>query len=192
MGPPREAPRRPAVSSFGHLRQVARQFCPPYQLGDEARWALRISLDDPAGRRPSIAVRHRHERKLLLKANYFVAECSVPGNGPPQDGDLVFRFRGSLRRQRPSFRWRSAIADGDDWSRRLETPLMAGVRRIKAIESLRIGWTVRDRTWHLQLRTMSGSMVGGFMSPLPIAVPMDRDEAQAVVALIDALAATAS
>ncbi len=69
---------------------------------------------------------------------------------------------------------------------------MDGVRRINAIESLRSGWTARDRTWHFQLQTISGSMVGGFMSPLPIAVPLEREEALGVIALVDALAATAS
>ena len=188
----RPAPKRPTVSTFGHLRQVARQFCPPYEIADESPRALRIALRDPDGKRPPIAVRHRHERRMLLKANYLVAEAAVEGNGPSEDGELVFRFRGSLRRQKPFLRWRQPIADAGEWSRRLEGPLMGGVRQIKAIESLRIGWSAAERTWHLSLTTMSGSMMGGFMSPLPIAVPMDREEALGIVSLVDALATTAT
>jgi hypothetical protein len=184
--------RRPAVSTFGHLRGVARRFCPPYEIADEAERGLRISLRDPDGQRPPIAVRHRHERRVLLKANYLFVESKVPGDGPSEDGELVFRFRGSLRRQRSSFRWKDPVADGGEWSRFLEAPLMGGVHRIKAIESLRIGWSVHEKAWHLQLKTLSGAMVGGFMSPLPIPVPMDRDEALGIVSLIDVLVATAT
>jgi hypothetical protein len=35
-------------------------------------------------------------------------------------------------------------------------------------------------------------MMGGFMSPLPIAVPMDREEALGIIAIVDALSATAT
>lgn len=82
------------------------------------------------------------------------------------------------------------MAGGEEWTRLLETPLLDGVRRIQAIESLRIRWSAKTQTWHLRLETMSGSMVGGFMSPLPIAVPMEREEAEGVIALIEALLRT--
>ena len=35
------------------------------------------------------------------------------------------------------------------------------------------------------LKTLSGAMVGGFMSPLPIPVPMDREEALGIVSLVE-------
>lgn len=192
MGSGRGAKRRPAVSTFGHLRGVARQFCPPYEIADEVQWALRVALRDPDGQRPPMAVRHHHERRVLLKANYLLVESTVPGDGPSEDGELVFRFRGSLRRQRSSFRWQKPVADGEEWSRLLEVPLLDGVRRINAIESLRIGWSAHERVWHLRLKSLSGAMVGGFMSPLPIAVPMDREEALGIVSLVDALMTTAT
>jgi len=182
--------KRPAVSSVGVLEGAARKFCPPYEIEDVDRAGLRVRLRDPAGRRPDLILRHRHERRLFLKANYLVAEADVPGAGPAEDGELSFRFRGPLARQRASLRWRRPVPDGASWAARLEEPLLAGIRRVEAVEDFRIGWSAGNATWHLRLETLSGSMLGGFMSPLPIPVPIDAQEVEGIIALVDALAAT--
>jgi hypothetical protein len=39
---------------------------------------------------------------------------------------------------------------------------------------------------------MSGSVMSGFMAPLPIPVPFERREARGVIAMVDALAATSA
>lgn len=183
--------KRPAVSSAGVLEGAARKFCPPYEIADTDPARLRIRLRDPAERRPDLLLRHRHERRLFLKANYLVAEAEVPGSGPEEDGELSFRFRGPLARQRASLRWRRPVADGESWTARLEAPLLEGIRRVEAVESFRVRWDARSRTWHLRLETLSGSMLGGFMSPLPIPVPIDPHEVEGIIALVDALSAAA-
>lgn len=182
--------RRPAVSSAGVLEGAARKFCPPYEMEDIDHAGLRVRLRDPAGRRPDLLLRHRHERRLFLKANYLVAEADVPGAGPEEDGELSFRFRGPLAKQRASLRWRRPVPDGAAWVARLEEPLLAAIRRVEAVESFRVRWTAESRTWHLRLETLSGSMLGGFMSPLPIPVPIDAAEVEGIIALADALSAT--
>jgi hypothetical protein len=176
------------VSSAGVLEHAARRFCPPYELGETS--GLRIRLRDPGGVRPALTLRHRHERRLFLKANYLVAESDVPGAGPPEDGELSFRFRGPLARQRATLRWRRPIRDGAPWAARLERPLLRAIRSVQAVESFRVRWSAGDRRWHLYLQTLSGSMLGGFMSPLPIPVPIDREEAEGIIAIVDALAST--
>ena len=186
-----QAPRgRPRISSIQSLRQAAGQFCPPYEIAREAPQALRITLHDPNGRLPELVVRHHQQRRLLLKANYLVVEAIVAGDGPVEDGELVFRFMGSLKRQRPSFRWRKPVEGGEEWAHRLEEPLMSGVRKVQAIESLRIGWSESSGAWLFRLETMSGSVVGGFMSPVPIPVPMDHEEAEGIIEMVEALGET--
>jgi hypothetical protein len=182
--------RRPAVSSIGVLRNAAGKFCPPYEVEHVDAGGLRIKLRDPSGRRPDLRLRHRHERRLFLKANYLVVESSVSGEGPAQDGELTFRFRGPLRRQRAVLRWRRPVEDGDRWARRLQEPLLRGLRDVEAIQSLVIGWTASTGAWQLRLETISGAMLGGMMSPLPIPVPLDPQEAVGIIAMIDALDAT--
>jgi hypothetical protein len=43
--------------------------------------------------------------------------------------------------------------------------------------------------WRVRLETLSGSMMSGFMTPLPVAVPFDQREADSFIALVDVLAA---
>jgi hypothetical protein len=183
---------RPRVSSFHALRQAARRFDPPYAVAEEAESALRILLRDRGGKRPHIVLRHRHDRRLFFRANYLVVEAAVPGDGPSDDGELRFRFRGPFSRRRASLGWRTDVPEGDAWARRLEQPLRRAIDDIQAVESLRILWHARSRTWRLELKTLSGSMVGGFMTAMPIAVPLEPAEARGIVALVDALRATAS
>jgi hypothetical protein len=180
---------RPKVSSFGLLRQVAARFRPAYEIEETSEQMLRIRLRDPQGRRPDLSLRHRHSRRLFFRANYLVVEADIPGRGPSTNGELAFRFRGPFSRQRASLRWRTG--GGDEWIDRLEEPLLGALGDIEAIESLRIHWRARSRTWHLELETISGSMVGGFMTAMPIAVPLDANEARGVIGLVDALAASA-
>ena len=182
--------KRPAVSSAGVLENAARKFCPPYEIAESDPARLRVRLRDPTGRRPDLLLRHRHERRLFLKANYLVAEAEIPGAGPVEDGELSFRFRGPLARQRASLRWRRPVAGGEVWTARLEAPLLEGIRRVEAVESFRVRWSAASRTWHLRLETLSGSMLGGFMSPLPIPVPIDPHEVEGIIALVDALSGT--
>lgn len=182
--------RRPQVSSLGVLRQAARRFCPPYEVKDEAKSALRITLVDPTRQRPDLSLRHRYVRRLFFKANYLVAESRIPGDGPAEDGQLSFRFRGPLSRQRSSVRWKNPVEGGERWTERLEAPLLDRVGAIQAVESLHIAWRARQRSWHLYLETLSGSMVGGFMTAMPIAVPIDPGEVKAIIGLIEILAET--
>lgn len=182
--------KRPRVSSAGVLDHAARKFCPPYEVDEVSPSGMLIRLRDPRRVRPDLTLRHRHERRFFFKANYLVAEAAVSGAGPSEDGELSFRFRGPLGRQRASLRWRKPIEDGTAWANRLEEPLLRGIHDIQAVESFRIRWDVRDRTWHLYLETLSGSMLGGFMSPLPIPVPIDQEEVKGIIALVDALIST--
>lgn len=172
------------------LRAAAERFCPPYRVAREDRSRLRVTLRDPEGARPELILRHRGERRLFLKANYLSAEADVPGLGPSQDGMLSFRFRGPLRRQRARLRWRRPVEGGEVWARRLEPPLLRAVREVQAIERLEIHWDASRHLWRLRLETLSGSMLGGFMSPMPIAVPFDSAEAVGIIGMVDALAAT--
>jgi hypothetical protein len=178
---------RPRVSSFGALRQAAGRFAPPYEVAEESVSALRVVLRDREGGRPDLVLRHRHERRLFFRANYLVVQAAVPGDGPRVDGELKFRFRGPLRRRRALLTWRSDIPDGSRWTERLEAPLLRAIEDVQAVESLRIRWHARSRTWRLELKTLSGSMVGGFMTAMPIAVPFERSEARGIVAVVDAL-----
>jgi hypothetical protein len=159
---------------------------------DRSEAELRVRLRDPRGRRPDLFLRHRHDRRLFFRANYLVVGAHVPGDGPSMDGELRFRFRGPFSRQRASLVWRTPVPDGEAWTGRLREPLLRAIDRIQAVESLRIQWHARSRTWRVELKTMSGSMVGGFMTAMPIAVPLDPDEAGGIVELIDVLQATAS
>jgi hypothetical protein len=181
---------RPRISSIAPLRAAAECFCPPYGVAREDRSRLRITLEDPEGIRPRLTLRHRGERRLFLRANYLSAEADVPGAGPSQDGMLSFRFRGPLKRQRASLRWRRPVDGGEAWARRLEAPLLRGARQVQAIERLEIHWDASRRVWRLWLETLSGSMLGGFMSPMPIAVPFDPAEAVGIMAMMDVLAET--
>lgn len=184
--------RRPAVSSLDTLKAVASRFCPPYRMGKVQPRALSITLEDPEGRRPDLRLSHRHERRLFFRANYLIAESSIPGDGPAEDGELRFRFRGPPGRQRSLLRWRGRSAGGEEWAARLREPLMRGVGSVDGIESLEIHWDARRRRWQLRLKTLSGSMVGGFMILMPISVPLEPQEAEGIIRMIDALAQTRS
>jgi hypothetical protein len=179
------------VSSFGPLREAAERFCPPYEVYEESKHALRIKLRDPSGSRPNLTLSHRPVRRLFLKANYLRITCSVPGNGPDSDGELTFRFLGWFSRQRGSVSWKKGSTGGDDWLRRLEGPLLEAVRNVEAVESARILWSAKQRVWRLELETMSGSMMSGITAFMPISVPFDRREAGGILAMVDALMALA-
>jgi hypothetical protein len=171
------------------VKEVARRFCPPYVVAGEAPWALRVKLTDPSGRRPDISVGHRHERRLFLKANYLSLTSTIRGRGPERDAELAFRFRGSLSRQRMRLGWAAPVPGGHEWLAEAEGRLLEAVRGIEAVQSLRLRWSVGEGTWRVRLETLSGSMMSGFMTPLPIVVPFDQREADSFIALVDALAA---
>ena len=183
---------RPArVSSMPSVKEAARRFCPPYVVAGEAPWALRVKLTDPSGRRPYISVGHRHERRLFLKANYLALSSTVPGHGPDQDAELRFRFRGPMSRRWTRLRWAAPVPGGPEWLARVEGPLLQAVRGIEAVQSLRMRWSAEESVWRVRLETLSGSMMSGFMTPLPVAVPFDQREADSFIALVDALASPA-
>lgn len=181
--------RRLPVSSMPPLKDAARAFCPPYEVQEVAPWALRITLSDTEGRRPNLVLAHRNVRRLFLKANYLTVTSSVGGAGPEEDGEITFKFRGWFSRQRASLRWTAAVSGGDEWLQRLEPPLLGAVREVEAVQSLGIRWSANKKTWRLRLETMSGSMVSGITSMLPIAVPFDRKEAEGIISMIDTLVA---
>lgn len=189
MSPPdrRSAFRRPRVSSFELLKDAASRFCPPYEVERSQPADLRIILRDPSGRRSNISVSHRYERRLFFRANYLHIGSTISGSGPPAAGQIAFRFRGPISRQRPSVRWGSPVADGERWLADLEGPLLQAVGSIEAIESLTIRWSPERASWRLELKTLSGSMVSGITAFLPIGVPFDRKEALGVIAIVDAL-----
>lgn len=188
---PRGRLARPRVSSFSALEAAAARFRPQYEIAERSERALSIRLRDPEGRRPDVVLRHRQFRRMFFRANYLVVESDVPGAGPAKNGQLAFRFRGPLARQRATLRWKDEMDGGAPWIARLQEPLLSALRDIEAVEGFRVLWKARSRTWHLELETMSGSMVGGFMTALPIAVPLEAAEARGIVGLVDALAATA-
>jgi hypothetical protein len=129
---------------------------------------------------------------MFLKANYLHIACTVPGEGPPVDGQVSFRFRGWFSRQRAEPSWTHEVPDGQEWLDRLREPLGRAVATIQAVQSLRIGWSARRGVWRVDLETLSGSMMSGITAALPIAVPFDHEEAAGVIAVIDALVATRS
>lgn len=184
--------RRPRISSHEPLREAALRFCPPYELLDEAKGRLRIKLRDPQGRRPDLSLSHRNERRIFLKANYLHIGCTVPGDGPPVDAQIAFKFRGWFSNQRAHLSWTHEVPNGEDWLNPLRDPLVRAVARIQAVQLLRIDWSPRRGTWRFDLETLSGSVMSGITAMLPIAVPFDREEAEGVVAVVDALAATRS
>lgn len=186
----RRLPVRPKPSSFGVLRQVAKRFQPAYRIEEESPTGLRILLRDPSGERPNVVLRHRQARRLFFRANYLLIQSDVPGRGPSADGELRFRFRGPMSRRRASLRWRNPVPDGEGWAKQLDEPLHEGLRRVEAVESFDVRWNAQHGVWRMELRTLSGSMVGGFMTAMPIAVPFDQEEAAGIVALVDALSAT--
>jgi hypothetical protein len=188
----RRGTRRPTVSTLGALEAVAAKFCPPYRVGRVEPRALSITLEDPGGARPDIRLRHVHERRLFFRANYLVVDSSVPGSGPDADGILRFRFRGPIGRQRGRMGWRQDVPGGQAWADRLREPLMRGMSEVEGIESVEIRWTAKKRRWQLRLKTLSGSMVGGFMIMMPIPIPMEPSEARGIITMIDALAQTRS
>ena len=173
------------------VKEAARRFCPPYVVAGEAPWALRVKLTDPSGRRPNISVGHRHVRRLFLKANYLALSSTVPGHGPDQDAELRFRFRGPMSRRWTRLRWAAPVPGGPEWLARVEGPLLQAVRGIEAVQSLRMRWSAEESVWRVRLETLSGSMMSGFMTPLPVAVPFDQREADSFIALVDALASPA-
>jgi hypothetical protein len=59
------------------------------------------------------------------------------------------------------------------------------------VQSLRLRWALGERAWNVRLETLSGSMMSGFMTPLPVAVPFDQREADSFIALVDILATPA-
>jgi len=67
--------------------------------------------------------------------------------------------------------------------------LLEAVRGIEAVQSLRMRWSAQEGVWRVRLETLSGSMMSGFMTPLPVAVPFDQREADSFIALLDVLAA---
>jgi hypothetical protein len=182
--------RRPAVSTIDTLKGVATLFCPPYRIQEVESSALSIRLGDPAGERPDLTLRHRYERRLFFRANYLVVESSVPGEGPPEDGDLAFRFRGPLSRQRARLRWRKPVRGGQEWADRLREPLLDGIGEVEGVEAFQIHWNARRRLWQLRLKTLSGSMIGGFMVLMPIAVPIEPQEVRGIIRMIEALTST--
>jgi len=181
--------RPPRVSSMPSVKEAARRFCPPYVVAEEAPWALRVKLTDPSGRRPDISVGHRHERRLFLKANYLSLSSAVRGRGPGQDAELTFRFRGPFSRQRTRLGWAAPVPGGPEWLAQVEDPLLEAVRGIEAVQLLRMRWSAEEGVWRVRLETLSGSMMSGFMTPLPVAVPFDQREAESFIALVDVLAA---
>jgi hypothetical protein len=58
---------------------------------------------------------------------------------------------------------------------------------IEAVQTMTAVWSSGKRSWRLRVKTMSGSMVSGFMAALPITVPFEQREAAAFIDLVDAL-----
>jgi hypothetical protein len=183
--------RRPRVSTFQSVRDVAARFCPPYAIEKEDPSALRVILSDPNDVRPNLVLGHHYVRRLFLKTNYLRAASTIPGRGPGRNAELRFRLRGPLSRQRASINWKEPVPDGDRWLERLGRPLVEAARGVQAIQSLTIRWSPKRRVWLLELETMSGSIVSGLGAFLPVAVPFDPAEARAVIGLIDILRSTA-
>jgi hypothetical protein len=168
------------------LNEVAEQFCPPYEREEPDRKRPGITLRDPSGRRPSIVVRHRYEKRLFLRANYLSLSASIAGVGPDEPAELEVKLRGPLSRQRATVRWKRAIPDGDPWLARFRDPMLAAVQGVEAVQSLSATWAPKRREWSVRLETMSGSMVSGMMAGLPIAVPFEAREAAAFIGLVEA------
>lgn len=174
------------MPATGVLREVAQQFCPPYEISDPDPKRPGLRMRDPSGRRPDVLVRHRYEKRLFLRANYLALSATVAGRGPVEAAELIVKLRGPLSRQHAKVSWKAPLIDGDEWMDRLRVPLLEAASGIEAIQTLSSRWTPKRGEWSLHLETMSGSMVSGMMAGLPIAVPFERREAAAFIDLVDA------
>lgn len=173
------------------LREVADRFSPPYEISmSDPQRGLR--LVDPSDRHPAISIRHRYQRRLFLRANYLQLTSTVRGEGPEEDAELVVRFRGPLSRQRARLDWRTSVPGGEEWLAGCRDRLVETAGGIEAVELMTAAWSVKKQTWRLRVETMSGSMVSGILAALPIAVPFDRKEAIAFMALIDVFASASA
>jgi hypothetical protein len=168
------------------LRDIAARFRPAYEIA-KATPLTGIRLSDPAGRRPDVWIRHRYERRLFLRANYLELSSTIPGDGPPVDGELTMAFRGPIGRQRPRLGWKAPVPGGEEWLKRHRQPVLEAAGGIEAVQTMTAVWSSGKRSWRLRVKTMSGSMVSGFMAALPITVPFEQREAAAFVDLVDAL-----
>jgi hypothetical protein len=177
--------RRPRVSTFAVIRDVAARFVPPLEMQKEEPWAGRLILRDPSGKRPRIVLSHRYKRRLFLRANYLNVTATIPGEGPDEEGELDVRFAGPFSRQRATVRWAKPIVDGDRWIEELRLPLIQAVTGVEAVQSLRIRWSARRKVWRFELQTMSGSVISGLGAFVPVAVPFDRREADSILAMLD-------
>lgn len=170
------APTGPVWSS---LRTAAAAFCPPLEIADETPGRLSLSLRDPHSRR-ELRLRYRSERGLFLRTYFLVAETDIEGEGPAAAGELVLR-RGALRWKRPK------PHDGKRWGKSLGSPELRSTLKRVPVERLALAWEPDRATWKLALETLSGAVVVTFFPPLMTPNPLRREEAEAVVAAVDAL-----
>jgi hypothetical protein len=169
----------PAGPVWPALRAAAAAFSPPFEVVAESPDRLTVELR-AADSGDELRLRYRSQRGLFLRTFYLVVEAELPGPGPPDAGELVFRRR-KLRWRRPRPR------GGETWSEGFASPdVRAALKRLQ-IEKLRLAWDPARERWGLFLETLSGSVTVTFFPLLMTPNPLLRDEAQAVEALLRAL-----
>jgi hypothetical protein len=166
------------------LREAANAFCPPLEVAEERPGALTVALRRPGGD-GALQLRYRSERGLFLRTYHLVVEATVAGTGPTSSGELVRRWRRLVwRRPRPQ--------DGRVWARRLASERFQAAARRLQIERLALAWDPVQASWRVSLQTLSGSLTVTFFPPLATPNPLTRDEAEAFLELLAALAAAAA
>jgi hypothetical protein len=169
----------PATSVWPALKAAAAVFSPPFEVVGENPVGLTVDLR-AADSGEELRLRYRSERGLFLRTFYLVVEAELPGPGPLDAGELVFRRR-KLRWRRPTPR------GGATWTEGFAAPdVRAALKRLQ-IEKLRLAWDPTRERWRLVLETLSGSVTVTFFPMLMTPNPLLRDEADAVETLLRAL-----
>jgi hypothetical protein len=165
------------------LEEAAKAFAPRYEVVSRDPAGLSLVLRDPSRIR-ELHLRYRSERGLFLRTYFLVLEAEIAGPGPVTAGTLALRRRRLVwRRPKPP--------DGKLWSARLSPPALKAALKRVPVERLRLNWYPREQSWRLVVETVVGGVTATFFPPLLTPNPLRREEADALVALVDALGGAA-
>jgi hypothetical protein len=166
------------------LQEAAGAFAPRFEVASSDPTKLSLVLRDPSGSR-ELELRYRSERGLFLRTYFLVLEAEVAGVGPATAGALALRRRRLVwRRPKPPH--------GKLWSERLSPPALKATLKRLPVERLRLNWNPLAQRWRLVVETVVGGVTATFFPPLLTPNPLRREEADALIALVEALARAAA
>jgi hypothetical protein len=166
------------------LQEAAGAFAPRFEVASSDPARLRLVLRERAGSR-ELQVRYRSERGLFLRTYFLVVEAEIAGAGPAAAGTLT------LRRRRLGWR-RPKPPHGKLWSERLSPPALKATLKQLPVERLRLDWHPPAQSWRLVVETVVGGVTATFFPPLLTPNPLRREEADALIALVEALGRAAA